>query len=149
MENLDRLFPQLEPTTTTTSTKHQPDTHPSTPTLSSTATALPKREPVDLAAIRQQIRENMEKLDRLFPPSTLTTTKAPPTRQPDVPLLTHSLSSATEPELSTTLQTMTQSAGDHLNLPPAPIATSTLSTGLIPSTESKCPPRPQLPLLRR
>jgi len=56
MDNLDRLFPLPKPTTTMTNqTPHQPVPNPIAPTVSLTATEIPKREPVDLAAIQQQI----------------------------------------------------------------------------------------------
>jgi len=93
---------------------HQLDSHPFTHTLSSTTTAPPKQEPVDLAAIRQQIRENMEKLDQLFLPSMLTMMTAPPTRQPDATLPPPTLFPTTEPELLATLQPATQYTDEKL-----------------------------------
>jgi len=49
---------------------------------------LPQRKPVDLAAIRHQLRENMANLERLSPPSMTTTMILIPTRQPDPQLPT-------------------------------------------------------------
>jgi len=84
MATLDRLFPLPMPTTTTLPPQ-QPE--PPLPPSSSTApTEPPKRETVDLAAIRAQISASMATLDRLFPLQSPTTTMPLPLQQPDSPL---------------------------------------------------------------
>jgi len=136
MDELARRFPLPKPTTTTRTTPH-PESHPFAPTLSPTAAERPKYEPVDLAAIRQQIRENIEEWNRRFPPSTLKTMTAPPTQQPDASLPPSTRFLATEPELPMTMQKTPQSAGEQSNMPPVAIATLTLTT--VASTDLKCP----------
>jgi len=49
-------------------------------------TELPQRQPVDLTAIQAEIRANLEKLNRIFPPPMTTTMTPLPSRQPDPPL---------------------------------------------------------------
>jgi len=139
MDELARCFLQLKPTATTPLTSHHPEAHPSAPTCSYTETALLKKEPVDLAAIRQQIQENIDYWNWRFPPPTLKTPTAPPTRQPNTPIPSPTRFPVTEPEPPMTLQMTTQSDGEQLNRPPVPIATSTLSTVSLVSTDSTRP----------
>jgi len=57
-------------------------------------TKSPQRQPVDLAAIRAEIQANLDDLDRRFSPptTTTTTTTTQPSRQPDPPLLSPTVS---------------------------------------------------------
>jgi len=60
-------------------------------------TALPQRQPVDLTAIQAEIRANLAKINRIFPPPMTTTmTTPPPLRQPD-PSLSSPIPSSTKP----------------------------------------------------
>jgi len=119
----------------------------------------PKRAPMDLAAIRRQIHDNMAKwdwpslpstptmmtamslrqLDPHLPPPTPSSTplNEPPNREPyDITAPTsqirHQQETLDQIFLSVPLMmlppTTSQSADDHPNLPPVPLATLTLST---------------------
>jgi len=77
--SLWKTSPAPEPRPTTSSSISPiDDATPNHPT-----SAPSKSEPVDLAAIRRQIRANMANLDRLFPPSTTMTTMPLTLRQLD------------------------------------------------------------------
>jgi len=98
LDDLDRRFPSP---TTTTQSQRQPDPPLLSPTASMTPTGPIKHEAVDFAQIQAEIRASMERLDRLFPLTTFTTTTLPlPTSEPPLPIPT--LTESTETKATVT-----------------------------------------------